>query len=142
MREFEQRIVVVDDDPGMNQAVGRLLKAAGFRAITFGTAEELLEAGAARTAACLLLDIHLPGLSGFELYDRVRRGGSESPVIFMTAYDEPSSQVRANVAGAAGYFTKPFSGHALLDAIRLATRPGFTRVTQPFGNNQSCHRTN
>ena len=130
MREDEQRIVVVDDDPGMNQAIQRLLKAAGFRAITFASGEELLEAGAAQTATCLLFDIHLPGLSGFELYEKVRRSGSKSPVIFITAYDDPSSQVRANVAGAAAYFIKPFSGQALLDAIRVATGAGSTRVTR------------
>jgi FixJ family two-component response regulator len=132
----------VDDDPGMNRAIGRLLKAGGFPVTTFASAEELLEAGAARTAACLLFDIHLPGLSGFELYDRVRQTGSESPVIFITAYDEPSSQVRANVAGAAGYFAKPFSGHALLDAIRLATGPAGRGISQPIRNTQSSIRPN
>jgi len=122
MRERERNIVVVDDDAGMNQAIKRLLSAAGFRPITFRSAEALLESGAAGTAACLVLDVHLPGFSGFELHEQLRRGGANPPVIFVTAYDDPVSQAQARMAGARGYFTKPFSGPALLDAVADATR--------------------
>ena len=123
MQEPERNIVVVDDDAGMNQAIERLLCAAGLRVLTFPSGEALLEGGAAGTAACLVFDIHLPGLSGFELHERLRRGGTNAPVIFITAYGDPASLAQARVAGAAGYFTKPFSGPAFLEAIANAVRP-------------------
>jgi len=120
MPNQDQMIVVVDDDPGMNKAIERLLTAAGFRAVTFPTAEAVLEAGSALTAACLVLDIHLPGLSGFDLHRRLEESGRPPPVIFVTAYDEESARENAIQAGARGYFTKPFSGRSLLSAIAKA----------------------
>lgn len=115
-----QNIVVVDDDDGMNQAIQRLLKAAGFRATTFGSAEELLKAGAAISASCLILDIHLPGLSGFELFREIATAGSKVPVIFITAFDDPDSLARAVEAKAIAYFTKPFPGQHLVAAVTRA----------------------
>jgi FixJ family two-component response regulator len=117
-------IVVVDDDDGMNQAIRRLLSAAGFRALTFASAEALLEAGTAAQAACLVLDIHLPGLSGFELHRRLIQNGIGLPVVFITAYDDPDSLQQARTAGAIAYLTKPFSGQSLLTAIAGAVQPG------------------
>ena len=110
----------------MNQAIERLLTAAGFRAVTFTSAEALLEAGIVHRAACLVLDIHLPGLSGFELNRRLVENGTRPPVIFVTAYDEPESQAEAIEAGAIAYFIKPFSGKTLVTAITRALEPKMT----------------
>ena len=110
-------IVVVDDDASMNQAIERLLNATGYRALTFPSAEALLEADVPSDTACLVFDVHLPGLSGFELYQRLVRNGTDLPVIFITAYDDPDSQARANSAGAMAYLTKPFPGQKLIAAI-------------------------
>ncbi len=112
--------MLVEDDAGMNQAIERLLNAAGFRAVTFSSAEALLQAGAAATAACLVLDINLPGLSGFELHRRLAMSCTPPPVIFITAYDEETSRRDAIQAGASGYLTKPFSGRSLVLAITKA----------------------
>ena len=112
--------MVVEDDPGMNQAIQRLLKAAGFRAVTFSSAEAFLQAGAASTAACLVLDIQLPGLSGFELHRRLAMSSVPPPVIFITAHDEEVMRQNAIQAGASGYFTKPFSGRSFVAAIANA----------------------
>ena len=131
MPNQEQTIVVVDDDEGMNQALERLLSAAGFRAVTFLSAEALLETGGADKASCLVLDIHLPGLSGFELQQRLAQTGARLPVIFITAFDDPDSQARAEACGATGYFTKPFSGQKFVAAITKAM--AFNRS----GSNQS-----
>ena len=120
MPDPRQNIVVVDDDAGMNQAIERLVKAAGYRAVTFSSAEELLEAGAAINASCLILDVHLPGLSGFQLWRRLEEERMTPPVIFITAYDDPASRAQARDAGALAYFTKPFAGHNLLKAINGA----------------------
>lgn len=123
MPETKPNIIVVDDDPGMSRALQRLLTAAGFRATTFDSAEALMECGTPIAAACFILDIHLPGLSGFGLRCRLRESGVESPVIFITAYGEASFKAQAEQAGAAGFFTKPFLGKRLLAAINQALRP-------------------
>ena len=129
MTDPGRNIVVVDDDAGMNQAIKRLLKAAGFQALTFPSAEALLEAGSADTAACLVLDIHLPGLSGFELSRRLQQNGSRSPVIFVTAYDDPASLAQAVDLGAFAYLTKPFLGQNLIAAINEAVHSESTTET-------------
>lgn len=121
-----KKIVVVDDDTEMNQAVARLLKAAGFRTVTFPSGAAFLESGTADSAACLILDVHLPGFSGFELQRRLHERGNRSPVIFMTAYDDPASELLAQAAGAIAYLTKPFPRKAFLGAITqaLSSQPG------------------
>ena len=119
-----QNIIVVDDDAGMNQAIERLLNAAGFRTVTFSSGEDLLESGAAASAACLILDLHLPGLSGFDLCRRLRQFGVTLPVIFITAYDDPAAQTEAKVEGAIAYFTKPFPGQSLLSSVTRAVELG------------------
>ena len=120
MSKSKQNIVVVDDDAEMNQAIKRLLNAAGFSALTFESAEALLGAGMVASASCLVLDVHLPGLSGFELHRKLREKGFAVPVIFITAYDDPGSRAQARDAGAIGFFTKPFPGQSLLAAILKA----------------------
>jgi FixJ family two-component response regulator len=120
MPDLKQNIVVVDDDAEMNQAVKRLLNAAGFCAMTFDSAEALLEAYPDTSVGCMVLDIHLQGSSGFELRRRLQQKGFNAPVIFITAYDDPSSQAQAKDAGAVAYFTKPFSGKSLLAAVKKA----------------------
>src|SRR5262245_31921072 len=100
-------IIVVDDDVAMSRALGRLLGLAGFRTATFLSAEELLQEGGAQEASCLVLDVNLPGLSGFELHRRLVQSGMRQPVIFITAHDDPEWRTRAASAGASAYLTKP-----------------------------------
>jgi FixJ family two-component response regulator len=104
----------------MSQAIERILRAGGFASLTFASAEVALESGAAITASCLVLDIHLPGMSGFDLYRRLAVVGEEAPVIFITAHDEPAVREEAERMGASGYLPKPFSGRALLAAVTQA----------------------
>ncbi len=113
-------VVVVEDDLAMRQALERVLGAAGFSTAAFASGEALLEASGASSAACLVLDVHLPGLSGFDLQRRLSEAGSRRPVIFITAHDEPASRVQAASLGAAAYLTKPFPGKELLRAVQAA----------------------
>jgi FixJ family two-component response regulator len=113
-------VVVVDDDNSMSNALARILRLGGYTPLTFTSAEALLESSSAGAAACLVLDVHLPGLTGFELYERLAGMGTKAPVIFITAYDEPESRDQAQSAGAAAFFTKPFSGRDLVEAITRA----------------------
>jgi FixJ family two-component response regulator len=118
------KIVVVEDDASMRLAVERILTAGGFCAVTFESAEAALAAGATGTAGCLVLDIHLPGMSGFDLYRHVSGCRGEVPTIFITAHDEKAVREIAEGIRTADYLPKPFSGRALLDAVKRALRPG------------------
>jgi FixJ family two-component response regulator len=114
-------IVVVEDDASMSQAIERILRAGVYAANMFASAEEALDGNAAALADCLVLDIHLPGMSGFELYRRLALAGKETPAIFITAHDEPAVREEAERLGGAGsYLPKPFSGRTLLDAVARA----------------------
>lgn len=118
-------VVVVEDDAGMRKALERLLRAGGLKAVLFSSAEALLGTDAAASAACLVLDIHLPGLSGFELRRRLTDLGHQQPVIFITAVDDESARDEARRLQCIAYFRKPFEGAALLEAIgrALEARP-------------------
>jgi FixJ family two-component response regulator len=110
-------VVIVDDDREMTRAIERLLKASGMKTTAFGSGEELLEANASAAADCLILDVNMPGLSGFELRSRLLALGVRTPVIFITAYDDQASRARAAASGAAGYLAKPFPSEALLAVL-------------------------
>ena len=116
-----QSIVVVEDDAAMSKAIERLLRAAGFQPLSFASAEELLQTEAADSAACLVLDIHLPGMSGLQLGQLLVTSGRAKAVIFITGQDEPHLQDEAQRLGCA-YFRKPFEGNAFLESIRQAIK--------------------
>jgi FixJ family two-component response regulator len=114
------RILVVEDDASMSRSIERVLRAGGFVAASFASAEAALEAEAAKAADCLVFDIHLPGMSGLELYRRLAQGGADVPAIFITAHDVPAVREMAEGMGGCGYLPKPFSGRALLEAVTRA----------------------
>jgi FixJ family two-component response regulator len=118
-RGQHRSIVVVEDDAGMSKAIERLLRAAGFQAKSFASAEELLQTAAADEADCLVLDINLPGLSGLELGRRLIAEGRARSIIFITGQDDATLRDEAQRLGCA-YFRKPFEGKELLEAIRRA----------------------
>jgi len=113
-------MIVVDDNAGFLKGVARLLALNGIESRTFASAEALLESGSAQTATCLLLDVHLGGISGIELQRRLAASGSKCPVIFMTANDDEATRNEAVDAGCIAYLRKPFARHVLLDAIGKA----------------------
>ena len=113
-------IAIVDDDPSVRRAVGRLLASAGYEVRTFASGAELLIWSQAQLAACFLLDIYLDGMTGFELCERLRGAGVRSPIVFMTAHDNEQTRERARVLGSVPLLRKPFDAHALLDAVHTA----------------------
>jgi len=113
-------IAVVDDDASFLRSVGRLLRSAGYPVETFGSARQLLSSLSAALPRCLLLDVHMPEMSGFQLQERLAAQGHCLPVIFMTAYDTPQTREHARKAGSLGLLLKPFGQEALLQAIRSA----------------------
>src|SRR4051812_34941385 len=92
-------VVVIDDDASLLKSVARLLACHGIESRTFASAEALLESDSVQTATCLLLDIHLGGMSGIELQRRLAASGSKWPVIFMTANDDETTRNEAMDAG-------------------------------------------
>src|SRR5687767_260697 len=114
-------VSVVDDDPSLLRAVGRLLRATGFTVETFASAEEFLDTKQSVRPRCLVLDVRLSGMSGFELHEHLLAAGTSPPVIFVTAHDDAATRERARRSGALQYLRKPFDDAALIDAIHRAT---------------------
>jgi FixJ family two-component response regulator len=119
MKSRDVSVAVVEDDSGLRQALERILRAAGYSARLYESAEDYLR-DEGEPPACLILDVHLPEASGFELRRRLAMSGSLPPVIFITAHDTESSRAQAAQAGAAAYLPKPFAGRVLLEAVTAA----------------------
>ena len=113
-------IAIVDDDEPLREALGSVLKAAGFVIDTFGSAEEFLDSPQRRNTSCLILDVRLPGMSGIELQRRLLDANCEVPVIFVTAHGDGSLRDLVMKAGAAGFLNKPVRSDALLREIQAA----------------------
>jgi two-component system CheB/CheR fusion protein len=112
----------VDDDASLRSALARALRGSGIRAEVFGSAEEFLERKVRGVADCLVLDIHLGGLSGFALRDHLTAAGTAPPIIFITGHDDVFAE-RARASGACGCLRKPFDVCDLLALIEPHLRP-------------------
>jgi FixJ family two-component response regulator len=113
-------IAIVDDDKWVRRSTARLLKSAGFRAETFVSAEDYLAAGNHEKTGCIILDIGLPGMSGFELERRLTADSNRRPIVFVSARNEPEVRDEATLAGAVAFLGKPFDDHSLLKAVASA----------------------
>lgn len=118
MENAKALVVVVDDDEDMAKAIKRLLTTAGFEVAMFTSAEAYLNSEHVLTPSCLVLDVHLPGKSGFELYALVQQSGQVIPAIFMSAFDDDKYQQQARELNAMAYLVKPFVGHELIDVLK------------------------
>jgi FixJ family two-component response regulator len=108
-------IAIVDDDASVRRALQRLVASAGYTVQTFASAREFLDWLPQGQAACLVLDVHMDGMSGFDLQQRLA-----VPVIFITAHDDALTLARIKRARAAGHLRKPIDEQAVLNAIRRA----------------------
>ena len=111
-------VYVVDDDLSVREAVGSMIRSAGLRAETFGSAQEFLSSSRASVASCLVLDVELPGVSGLDLQQELARANVQIPIIFLTGRGDIPMSVRAIKAGALEFLTKPIDDEVLMDAIR------------------------
>ena len=118
------QVFVVDDDRSARRGIARLLRAAGYNVHDFASAYDFLDAFNPGTSGCLVLDARMPGLTGEELQAELELLKVDLPIIVVTADDDPATRLRAQKMNAAGFFRKPVDGHALLDAIDWALRPG------------------
>jgi FixJ family two-component response regulator len=115
-------VFMVDDDPLVRASVADLLDSAGLEVRTFGSATEFVQSKRPDRAACLILDVEMPGLSGLDLQAELTNSGIEMPIIFLTGRGDIPMSVRAMKAGAVEFLTKPFRTQELLDAVRQALR--------------------
>ena len=124
MRETDRRqlVSVVDDDESVRESLPDLLRQLGFAARAFSSAEAFLESDAVGATACLVLDVTMPSLSGPDLHQELRRRRQRIPVVFITARTDETVRRRLLDLGATECLFKPFSEHALFDALNAALR--------------------
>ncbi len=113
-------IFVVDDDPSVRIALGRLVKSVGFSVQTFADARSFFDCTPCDAPCCLILDVRMPQMSGLEIQEAMRLKGLYMPIIFITGHGTVSMSVRAMKAGAMDFLEKPFEEQQLLDAIQAA----------------------
>ena len=113
-------VFVVDDDPSVRRSLARLLTTFGFATETFGSAREFLGREPLDAPCCLLLDVRMPELSGFDLFERLKAAGRDLPVIFITGHGDVPMMARAIKAGAVDFLVKPFDEQALMKAVEQA----------------------
>lgn len=115
-------IAIVDDDASILRALRRLLATTGLAVTTFASGEELLDSDDLDRIDCLVLDIHLGGLSGFQVQERLTASGRSIPTVFITAHDDDTTRERAHRVPASQYIRKPFDEQALVRAITTLLR--------------------
>jgi FixJ family two-component response regulator len=115
-------VSVVDDDESVRESLPRLVKAFGFKVDAFSSAEEFLASGRVSHTGCLILDIAMPGMSGPELQSELKRRQLEIPIIFITAQRDDTVRKSMLERGAVECLFKPFSGPALMEALKAAFR--------------------
>ena len=115
------KVAVIDDDASVRKALARLLSASSFDIVTYGSAREFIRSGASNDPpACLVLDLHMPDISGLDLQHHLRRAGICIPTVVITAYNEQGLRERCQSAGATAVLLKPLNHGALVDAINAA----------------------
>jgi FixJ family two-component response regulator len=115
-------VAIVDDDELFRRSIERLVRSAGFRVATFGSAEDFLECGDLDGTACAVLDMKLPVMNGLDLQQRLIERAGPMPIVFVSAHDEAVVRTNAFRAGAIAFLKKPFDNSALLDALSRAIR--------------------
>ena len=113
-------IAIIDDDESMQDSIRDLIESAGLVARCFGSAEEFLQSDLHTRAACLIVDIRMPKMSGLELQARLKEKECDIPIIFITAYGDARMRIQAMREGAVEFLAKPFDHHVLLKTVRAA----------------------
>jgi FixJ family two-component response regulator len=113
-------ISIVDDDASIREALKSLMRSVRFNVDAFASAEEFLASERVDDTACLILDVYLPGMNGFELQSHLKTEGRDIPLIFITAHSDEASRQRAFKGGAIDFLSKPVRRDTLLKAIQSA----------------------
>src|SRR5713226_4851801 len=113
-------IAIIDDDESMQDSLRDLIEAAGLVARCFGSAEEFLESDLHRKAACLIVDVRMPKMSGLQLQAKLKEEECNVPIIFITAHGDARMRIQAMREGAVEFLAKPFDHQLLLKRVRTA----------------------
>lgn len=136
----EPTVFVVDDDPGALKSMCWLIESARFRVEGYDSPEKFLDSFDASRPGCLVLDIHMPQMSGLELQDRLNALASRLPVIMLTGHGNVASCARAFKAGAFDFLEKPADGTRLVERIREALEKDARQRSQPSKNPEIARR--
>lgn len=117
-------VSIVDDDESLRRSLRNLLGSVGLRVETFASAEAFLRSAHQEQTGCLVLDLRMPGMNGFDLLKHLSSTGSRIPVVILTAHGDDVARHRSLQAGEVAFLSKPFNGNVLLDAIRTALDQG------------------
>jgi len=115
-------ISIIDDDPSVRTATGRLLRSMGFSVYAFASAKEFLSSPKLGETSCVIADVEMPGMSGLELQERLIAHDHGKPIIFITAFPQERARERAMKAGAVDFLSKPFDQARLLECVERALR--------------------
>ena len=113
-------IAVVDDDASVRKSLNRLFRSAGIEAVAFASAKDFLKALPTLGPACLVLDVHMPGMDGIALQAELAKRESKVPIVFITAHDDQKIREKAFDAGAADFLAKPFDYANLIEVVEAA----------------------
>jgi len=120
IRQTSRLIAIVDDDESLQRALQDLIESDGLSTLCLGSAEQFLESEARHKAACLIVDIRMPGMSGLDLQAKLKAEGCRIPIIFITAHGDSEMRTLAMGEGAVEFLTKPFSDAVLLEVVHAA----------------------
>jgi FixJ family two-component response regulator len=115
-------VYVIDDDQSVRRAIGRLLNVAGYAVVLLESVAAFLALGTVEDAACLLVDVRMPGMTGLDLQDALNASGRRLPIVFMTGQGDADMAARVMAAGAFAFLAKPVDGDELCDVIHRASR--------------------
>jgi FixJ family two-component response regulator len=113
-------ITIIDDDLLVREAAADLISSLGHEALVFASGEQFLASGHLQDTACIITDLHMPGLDGLALQSRLLTEGHRTPIIFITAYPKEAARVRALDGGAVAFLSKPFEEASLINALANA----------------------
>jgi FixJ family two-component response regulator len=113
-------IAIIDDDVCAREATAGVIRSLGYALATYVSAEDFLGSDHVNDTSCLITDLHLPGLSGLELYQRLRADGLAVPTIFVTGHPDETTRTQALAAGAVAFLSKPFGKKTMDDCVKAA----------------------
>jgi FixJ family two-component response regulator len=120
IRQTSRFVAIVDDDESLQRALQDLIESVGLSTLCFGSAEQFLDSEARHKAACLIVDIRMPGMSGLELQAKLKAEGCRIPILFITAHGDAEMRTLAMGDGGVEFLTKPFNDAVLLEVVHAA----------------------
>lgn len=140
MDERDLSVFLVDDDPAVRDALSLLVESEGYRVETYASADAFLAACEPGRRGCVVIDLRMPGMDGIQLQEEMARRGFLLPIIFLTAYGDVPTSVKAIKAGAVDFLTKPVSGTHLLRCIAAALAEAEKRHAEASLNSSAVSR--